>query len=291
MTSAEIQIDLFKDVADQCRQELQGAGYAPPSDDEDAVRAYLSVRHRRVEQRPRTVRKANYTVPAPLVTGEQQLLAKIAAGDDLRPNQSTRLADAAYDDAMLNDFGIQHFHLGIGPHPNNPSFVARTGDLLFAVVRPDDFYSLGIYNHQDWAKLDPLDVMHNHWPEVFATSTVANALDLAFTPAEEDVKELRKHNINAFTKRADGTIQAPPGGGQTLAGGSMAVTMGVIKLRQLVREVEKALVEDLQSKVDSGELPPKISVKLETRGVQTLAVLDKRLGDFDLGGRLWVAPI
>jgi hypothetical protein len=56
-------------------------------------------------------------VPARLAAGEQAFLTAVVAGDNLRPYQNTRLAKADFDDGLLNDFGIQHFHLGTAPHP------------------------------------------------------------------------------------------------------------------------------------------------------------------------------
>lgn len=291
MATAQIEMDLFTDVASECRKQLQAAGYTPPVGDEDAVRAYLNVQHRRVTQRPRKVHKANYAVPSELIAGEQQFLDKVARGDDLRPHQSTLLTNATFDDGMLNDFGIQHFHLGTGPHPSRPGFVERTGDLLYAVVKPDDFYAIGIYTHDDWAKLEPLDIMQDRFPDVFSGSVVKGAVDLASTPTDAEVKNLRKHNVNVITKRADGTIQAPPGGGQTLGGDSVLVTFGVIKMRRMVAQTEKEVRDDLGPKIDAGALPPTVKVHLQVRGQRTFAVLNNDLGEFDLGGKLFVGPL
>lgn len=77
-----------------------------------------------------TVHKARYSEPIHLVEGKKTFLAKIEAGDDLRPNQITKLQKLDYRDGMLNDFGIQYFHLGTAQHPTRPSFVARTDPLL-----------------------------------------------------------------------------------------------------------------------------------------------------------------
>ncbi len=111
-------------------------------------------------QRPRRLHKATYAVPAHLVPGEQAFLSAVAAGADLLPHQSTRLETADFNDGMLNDFGIQHFHLGIGQHPTKHGFMARTEPVLFALVRDDDFYSLGCYAHGAWSETILLDLIH-----------------------------------------------------------------------------------------------------------------------------------
>lgn len=134
--SADISMDLHADFAALCASELQAAGYTPPAgSNAEIIRAYANVRHRRVPQRPRKVHKAAYTVPAALVAGEQAFLAKVEAGDDLRPYQSTRLEKTNFDDGLLNDFGIQHFHLAIVPYSKKPGFMDRTEPVLFALVK------------------------------------------------------------------------------------------------------------------------------------------------------------
>ncbi|GJD66722.1 hypothetical protein [Methylobacterium frigidaeris] len=51
-----LQIDFTHDVAARCIEKLTEAGYTPaPADDEEAIYTYVSIRHRRVRPRPRTV--------------------------------------------------------------------------------------------------------------------------------------------------------------------------------------------------------------------------------------------
>ena len=163
--------DFFADLARECKRKLILAGYSDPSpaEDEDIVRSYLNVRRRRVPIRPRDVHKAAYSVPHHLVEGEEIFVAKVIAGDDLRPNQSTKLEQSDYEDGMLNDFGIQHFHLGTTEHPRIPSFVARTDPLLFAMVQENDLYCIGYYKHGEWSRTTLLDVVHQNWGLIYMT--------------------------------------------------------------------------------------------------------------------------
>ena len=112
-------MDFFSDFANECMLQLMSAGYtvSPSPDSESLIRAYLNVRCRRVPIRPRKLEKADYTVPSILVDGNREFLEKVVEGDDLRPHQSMSIDKPDYNDGMLNDFGIQHFHIGTNPHP------------------------------------------------------------------------------------------------------------------------------------------------------------------------------
>jgi hypothetical protein len=157
---------------------LAAAGYTYQSnDDRETIRTYLSVKRRRIATRPRKVHKASYAVPTHLTAGEQQLLAKVAAGGDLWSHQSRKIENAEIEDGMLNDYGIQHFHLGTTSDPNYPNLIQGTKELLFAVVKDNDFYALGIFDHKAWSKQALLDIIKAEWPHLmkpfeFASSTL-----------------------------------------------------------------------------------------------------------------------
>ncbi|MDR3435419.1 hypothetical protein [Telmatospirillum sp.] len=223
---SNLSIDLYSDYAALCKRRLAEAGYPCPSTDNDEiVLSYLNVRHRRVPVRPRKVHRRGYIVPPALAQGHAEFLAAVTQGDDLRPYQSTRLTDANFNDGMLNDFGIQHFHLGIGPYPRLPGFKDRTGDVLLAMVRPDDFYAIGIFGHGVWSDWDLLDFVYADWPKLLEPVEVKGVLGMARSVSKADHAELRKNGINTFTRRPDGKYHMGPGMGLTSAKGSAAVSL------------------------------------------------------------------
>ncbi|KRB49790.1 hypothetical protein ASE04_14350 [Rhizobium sp. Root708] len=302
--SADIIMDLHADFASACAKELQAAGYSPPTGPAaEIIRSYANVRNRRVPQRPRRVHKAAYSVPAHLVAGEQAFLSAVAVGADLRPYQSTRLEKADFNDGMLNDFGIQHFHLGIGQHPTKPGFMARTEPVLFALVRDDDFYSLGCYVHGAWSQIGLLDLIHAIWPDVIASNSPNRAPDsststpglrilgLRHNYTDDEVEMLRKAGINALTQRPDGTIHVGPGGGVTTDGKSGKVSREVTTIKGLCERVERDLKDLLAPMLASGELSSPVTLQLQQRGADTFAVVDGNRGEFDLGRRLFVPPL
>ena len=225
-----LQADFVRDVAVRCADMLSAAGFAyQAANDRDTIRTYASVKHRRIATRPRNVHKAAYTVPAHLVPGEQQLIEKVKSGGDLWPHQSRQIGNAAVEDGMLNDYGIQHFHLGTVPDPKHPNLIQGTCELLFAVVKENDLYVLGIFDHKASSKQDLLNIIQANWPELIDPYTLKGGehmevLGLRRNYTDEEVLKLRKVGINALTQEADGSVRLGPGGGITPNGKSMSVT-------------------------------------------------------------------
>ena len=255
--------NFFADMARECKRKLICAGYSDPSlaKHEDIVRSYLNVRRRRVSIRRRAVHKATYSVPPHLVEGQKEFLAKVKAGDDLRPNQSTKLQQPDYEDAMLNDFGIQHFHLGTTRHATRPSFVVRTDPLLFAMVREDDLYCIGFYGHGEWSKATLLDVVHENWPETISGYSL-DGIMAAHPYTEDEHEQLRRADINVVTQRPDGTIHMGPGGGITLAGTSIKDMRDLMSARQFCSDLESTVAVEVRKLVDEGTLTAPVRLKL-----------------------------
>jgi hypothetical protein len=226
-----------------------------------------------------------------LLLGEQGFVAAARAGDDLRPYQSIGLAKPTGSDQMLNDFGIQHFHLGVGPHASKPMFKARTGPLLFALVEPDDLYCIGVFPHGVWSEQRLLDIVHAEWPWTLARFVAHNTIALAQTVTDEDRAELRKANINTPTQRPDGTIHMNPGGGATLTGGSVKVMWALNKRQQTISDLERQIRQHLESKIATGDLAEPVIVSLEFDGSEARALVDGDRYAFKLDKQLSLDPL
>lgn len=284
--------NFFSDMAQECKRKLVAAGYSVPSpvEDADVVRSYLNVRRRRVSVRPRAVHKAPYSVPTHLVLGEKTFLARVAAGDDLRPNQSTRLHELDYEDGMLNDFGIQHFYLGVAQHSTRPYFVARTDPLLFALVRESDLYCIGYYSHGEWSKTTLMDVVHQNWPNTISEYAL-DAVELACSFTEDEHERLRREGINVVTQRPDGTIHIGPGGGITSAGTSVVDMRDLMSARRLCSELESTVETEVKKLVQKGKLTA--PVRLQLRFVDSGAYVDVlgHQGKFEVSECITVPPL
>lgn len=297
----EILMDFRADFASACIKALVTAGFQRPEGDSgQIIAAYFNVIHRMVPRVPRRVHKARYVVPPEYIAGEKALLTAVKSGDDLRPYMSLKVESTRFNDGMLNDYGIHHFHLGIAPHPNRPKFKKRSGPLLFAMVRGLDFYCIGCFKHGDWAERHLLDIIHENWPHIISTSAIndpsGRALGFGKLPVvklsreytTEEISILRKANINVPTTRADGTVHFGPGGGISGDGTSIEASMRALNIiadcRLAEREVRSLLAKRHGLTKHNGPL----TVRLEQRGIDTFAVPDDGSPAIDLHRRLRV---
>lgn len=238
--------DFFADAVGICERRFLSAGYSDQGSPDANFQGYLNVLNRRVPVQKRYVYKGkSYSVPSALASGEQQFLNAVINGSDLRPYQSTKIADPEFEDRMLNDFGIQHFHVGIGAHPTRPGFKTRTNPVLFAMIKGDAFYGIGFYRHGEWARQELLNIVYDNWPCVLTDRTVTGIVGLSRAHTDEELARLRNANINCLTQRPDGTVHLSPGGGQTAAGTSFNSSWAEVQLRQLCEDIERQLTDRL----------------------------------------------
>lgn len=243
-------LDFEADVMKQLRDRLVVSGY-PESDLLDfgsLARRCANVDFRRITQRPRTfvMPTPPFAIPPPLLQGFTALKLAVERGADLTPNQSTLRLNADYHDPLLSDWGVHHFHLGVGPHPTVPGFVKRTGPLLFALTSETHFFALGIDQHGAWEDIELLEVAHRNWPALLAHHRVEGKVTNALRTSAE-VKAFRKVGINGAVELSDGTVYGWSGGGMTADGTPVkvarAATLLVAEVRRLEREVFARLDE------------------------------------------------
>ncbi len=244
-------IDLKSDVAAHCAEHLINAGYSPPAHYKDVLELYLEVKNRRVASIPRLYHTSGYSVSEELEKGHSLLKAKIIAGDDIWPHQSRKILKDSYEDGMLNDFGIQHFHLGTTFSQAKPELIEGTSDLLFAFVTDTEFYAIGIYNHLSWSRTELLDIVHKHWPHLTEPYSLkpnadGNHSKLAYNYSDAEILELRKAGINAFTTRTDGTVTMGLGGGITGAKTSVKVFRELMKTLEYLDQLEHWVLKNFE---------------------------------------------
>jgi hypothetical protein len=87
-------------------------------------------------------------------------------------------AKATYEDQLLNDWGIIHFHLGLRDAQGN---VPRTGVVLFAFVRGDVVHCIGFFDHRSWSKIEVLEILQRNWPHAVEHARVKGVTGLDVT--------------------------------------------------------------------------------------------------------------
>lgn len=119
------------------RRDLDANGLSldPRTAPDDVVCAYLNFARRVPATAPRSVyRSREFQCPADLMPALATLEGLISSGENITPYLSKLVLKPNWD-AMLDDFGISHFHLG-STLESDGKFIKRTGPLLFANLQP-----------------------------------------------------------------------------------------------------------------------------------------------------------
>ena len=273
-------MDFYSDWIAILRNELAALGYAPPVgvDSQEVCFRYFNYRKRAIDVRPRIVEHTTeFAVPAGQEAAYAALKTKIEAGDDLRPHLSTQLTDPNYDDPMLNDWGVHHFHLGTTPHPSRAGFVARTGPLLYARVLNDRVLCLQIMEHANWTNQQLVQIWHSKWPEMLAPYKLKGVSAAVPPITDDELQQLRKARVNTFQQLPDGTLIAPPGGGIATSGFSAQVVQDCDWYAHQMRKIEKHVTSNLDkfvavAKAEGVPLPDDCVFKLHVQDGNFVAV-------------------
>jgi len=250
---SKVKIDLLADWTEIQLRELTNMGYAVGAADtpEQISLAFYNVQRREILPRRRTVHQSReLTCPSAHRAGLNVVFKKAARGQDLRPHQSTRLAQADYNDALLNDWRIQHFHLGSIPYPKMPKFVARTGPVLFAYVAEGDFFAIDVMTHNDFARQRLLEIVHRNWPDLIERHRLKGVLAKEAKCSDDDVKRVRIGHV-VTTTEIDGIVYAPPGGGYSSSGTSIEVGLQHDHAYRTFSNIEKYISEHIDQIVEN----------------------------------------
>ena len=216
--------------------------------DERAVITYCDSLRRRPAVRPRKVWLADdFCCPPDQEGGWKILREKISTGADIAPHLSTSHESVTNRDGLLNEWGVHHFHLGTKPHgkPKHSCYVERTGPLLFAMVRDDDFYAINIYPHKAFERSTVIESIHRNWPQQVDKYRVNGICGEMLT--EEQRKRVRKVNCGTLTTLSDGTVYMPIGGGVCSSGEGLEAVLRARKLLGEVKRLQSALEDRVAS--------------------------------------------
>jgi hypothetical protein len=221
MSGPRIEIALKRDWANHLRCELATDGVHLPrsmSDDQVCVK-YYGYQMRFPPARARVIHQPKgFACPAPCAQGLAELEKKITAGDDLRPHLSKGTVDLSNQDLMFLEWGIYHFHLGLGPDPKDPQYIARTGNLLYARLTADAAYFIGVFEHGAWSNDDLVRVFHDNWPASTQDSRMLGVQGLSQPISAVGRIRLRKAQINSPIELSPGVVYGSLGGGFALSG-------------------------------------------------------------------------
>lgn len=233
-----MKIDFLNDWKDYLLHQIRSAGYeVDASQPVDQINyLFVNIQRRTVTPAPRAFHQARALIcPPEHQAGFDALKAKILAGEDITPHLSKTLLRTNYEDDLLNDWGIHHFHLG---QAVKSGFVERTGPLLFAVILDDAVYAINVYKHGDWTKQSMLQIAYENWPELLERYRVKGVVGMARSLSDDDIKSLRAGHVNTFIELGPDLVFMGMGGGQTTAGTSTQARVRADQMLRMVSDVE-----------------------------------------------------
>jgi hypothetical protein len=240
-------MNFFQSLASILRSELLGKGYRIPAGwgDSEIVEGYVNLVRRQLLPAPRQMHTAiELHCPSEVAVGFAELVRKIKAGEALKPHQSRTLKKPAYNDGLFTDWGIQHFHLGTVVQSDG--FVERTGPVLFALCKGQDFYAIQIYEHGAWAKPEVVRLLRSNWPDVTAPFELKGIKPIMPELNEQEIADFRKAGLMHIVQ-AGGVFVYPMGGGVVSTGDSARMVEDVSNLRANCCELEELAQNMLKS--------------------------------------------
>lgn len=169
---------------------------------------------------PRKVSRSKELQQRSLPSDEEAVLCQIenlaSSGGDLKPYLHRPIKKSKYNDALLNDWGIHHFHLGSRLEADG--FVNRTSELLFAHVSRERFLMIDVLDHSSFNDDALIEVVHANWPEVLSRYAAPEVVSVVDPPNPERREKYRRAGVVTLTQVADGTVYVPPGGGYQSSG-------------------------------------------------------------------------
>lgn len=179
--------------------------------DQDICTYFFESLRRRIALEARALKIADdFQCPAAEEVGWKALQDKVRKGEDINPHLSNRHASLFNKDGLLAEWGVHHFHLGIEPHPKKPSYVKRTGQLVYALVDDNTFCAINIYPHGSWEEISIIESVHRNWPDMIRKYRMNGITGETLDKTQRQA--LRKKNLNVCVSTADGTVYMPIGG-------------------------------------------------------------------------------
>lgn len=215
-------------------------------DDRDVRYRYFEAQRRRIAPTPRVIKIADdFSCPPEHQAGWEALREEVHRGDNINPHLSKRHASLLNPDGLLAEWGVHHFHLGVTRDLKDPAYVARTRQLLYALVTDQTFFAINVYTHQSFEDTGILESIHRNWPETISRYRSRGTTGGVWS--KEQRRALREKNGNVLAVTSDGTVYMPISGGVVGSGVNLeAVRLGDywhLRTKQIQADFERKLDE------------------------------------------------
>ena len=210
-TEYTIELDLRADLNQWAYDVLTSAHFENVTLDR-ALYQYCDMQLRLLEPKPRKVLVSKeLIVPDEARAGYEYFKSVVENGDNLLPFMSRSIADVAFKDKMIFDWGLFHFHLSTRVYDKDHRFMDRSEHLLIAYVdqaHDDTMYFLQIRPHipSVWTEQELVRILADNWPEVMEPYRIKGVASLTQNISDEDYKNLRNCNVTTMVDLHDGRV-------------------------------------------------------------------------------------
>lgn len=234
-----IEIDLVADMANIMRDEMRDINYKVNiPDDSEAMIYYFTTRLRLVKAKPRRVHEAKgMIIPESRKAGYDALKSRFVKGESVMPHLSKQINGLKFQDKMLFDWDIHHFHLD--DKVEKDGFVKQHNELVYAIVEEDDVYFIDVLEHDHWSDKDLLEKVLSNWPHLLVR--INGIFERKYDSM--DIEQLRTKNVNLILTLSDGYGYMGRGGGITIEGTSFKATRETTEMIRKLRDIEKRVRE------------------------------------------------
>lgn len=209
-----VKINLNEDFKNIIIARMDRIGISP-SNIKDCVYEYFNLQKRLVSRKSRIVKKSNeFICPKEYVIALEELENKIAEGLDLVPYMSKNILKSNFNDGLLNDWNIYHFHLtrrfGVD------GFAKRSDYELFIYFTEKFAYLIQIYPHNKknlYSTQEMVKILYENWPELLEKNHIKDIMCLSENINDETYEKLRDKNISTLVQIGEQKVFGFIGGG------------------------------------------------------------------------------
>ncbi|MEN6668847.1 hypothetical protein AAJP47_00550 [Psychrobacter sp. B38] len=192
----------------------------------------------------------NLEYPPDLKTGYENLKKALTNGKDIDKYMSKGIF-RGNNDAMFNDWGILHFHLG-SQLDNTGKYIERTKELVFIRFYEENAYIIAIGKHGDWTKQNLIEKLENHAPNSISHGLI-NIMDVSSSVSDTDLDLLRKKKANSAIKLPSGNSYMSINSGYSISGNKTTSSIGLAAVSHYIHKLAKLILHNNPS-IDIDEL-------------------------------------
>ena len=278
-------LDIIGDYSQVLRDRLVNQTGLPRADvdritdNDKLILAYFRTLRRFVAPLPRNIHKArDFVCPAEYHDALAKIERKIRRGESINPHLSRKLLEIDYNDLLLNDWGIQHLHLGTREYDTgkHKGFIQGTKELLYVYFDQECAYFIKILAHSDFTSQILLQAIHDNWPNVLASCHNPHITGDHIT--DKQIRELRRKNVNFCVALSDGTSYVAVGGGITASGDNAFDVMRTNYLHHWAQQQTEKVLENMPGMIE----------RLKQRGLEFSHPITLDLAILDDDEKCWV---